>query len=47
MLDCRIEKLFRHAAIFLHMDVTADTSRFQIVKALFPHSAGIDAGPEQ
>jgi hypothetical protein len=28
------------------MDATADISRFKIVKALFPHSAGIYAGPE-
>jgi alkylation response protein AidB-like acyl-CoA dehydrogenase len=46
MLDFGIEKLFRDAAIFLHMDATADISRFKIVKALFPHSAGIYAGPE-
>ena len=46
MLDFGIEKLFRDAAIFLHMDATADISRFKIVKALFPRSAGIYAGPE-
>jgi alkylation response protein AidB-like acyl-CoA dehydrogenase len=32
--------------IFLHMDATADFSRFEIVKAMFPHTAGSDAGPE-
>ena len=47
MLDFGIEKLFRDAAIFLHMDATADISRFKIVTAMFPHSAGIYAGPEQ
>jgi alkylation response protein AidB-like acyl-CoA dehydrogenase len=47
MLDFGIEKLFRDAAIFLHMDATADISRFKIVKAMFPHSAGAYAGPEQ
>jgi hypothetical protein len=35
------------AAIFLHMDATADISRFKIVKAMFPHSAGAYAGSEQ
>jgi alkylation response protein AidB-like acyl-CoA dehydrogenase len=47
MLDFGIEKLFRDAAIFLHMDATADISRFKIVKAMFPHTAGTYAGPEQ
>ena len=46
MLDFGIEKLFRDASIFLHMDATADISRFKIVKALFPRSAGAYAGPE-
>lgn len=46
MLDFGIEKLFRDAAIFLHMDATADISRFKIVKAMFPHTAGRYAGPE-
>lgn len=47
MLDFGIEKLLRDAAIFLHMDASADISRFKIVKALFPQSAGIYAGPEK
>jgi hypothetical protein len=47
MLDFGIEKLFRGAAIFLHVDATADISRFKIVKALFPQTAGAYAGPEQ
>jgi len=41
-----LEKLFRDAAIFLHMDATVDISRFKIVKSLFPHTAGKYAGPE-
>jgi alkylation response protein AidB-like acyl-CoA dehydrogenase len=46
MLDFGIEKLFRDASIFLHMDATADISRFKIVKSLFPGTAGAYAGPE-
>src|SRR5438874_8389775 len=46
MLDFGIEKLFRDASIFLHMDATADISRFKIVKSLFPETAGAYAGPE-
>jgi alkylation response protein AidB-like acyl-CoA dehydrogenase len=40
MLDFGVEKLYRDAAIFLHMDATTDISRFKIVKSLFPHTAG-------
>jgi len=46
MLDFGIEKLFRDSSIFLHMDATADISRFKIVKAMFPRTAGAYAGPE-
>jgi len=46
MLDFGIEKLFRDASIFLHMDATADISRFKIVKSMFPQTAGTYAGPE-
>ena len=46
MLDFGIEKLFRDGSIFLHMDATADISRFKIVKAMFPRTAGAYAGPE-
>src|SRR5436309_14496295 len=46
MLDFGVEKLLRDAAIFPHMDGTTDISRFKIVKAMFPHSAGKYAGPE-
>ena len=41
-----IEKLFRDASIFLHMDATVDISHFKIVKAMFPETAGKYAGPE-
>ena len=46
MLDFGVEKLFRDAAIFLHMDATADISKMKIVKALFPATAGKYAGAE-
>jgi alkylation response protein AidB-like acyl-CoA dehydrogenase len=46
MLDFGVEKLFRDAAIFLHMDATVDISRFKIVKSMFPRTAGKYAGPE-
>jgi alkylation response protein AidB-like acyl-CoA dehydrogenase len=44
MLDFGIEKLYRDAAIFLHMDATTDISRLKITKALFPATAGTYAG---
>jgi len=47
MLDFGIEKLLRDAAIFLHMDGTTDVSKFKIVKAMFPETAGAYAGPEK
>jgi alkylation response protein AidB-like acyl-CoA dehydrogenase len=46
MLDFGVEKLFRDAAIFLHMDATTDISRLKIVKSIFPETAGKYAGPE-
>ncbi len=46
MLDFGVEKLFRDAAIFLHMDATVDISRFKIVKSMFPATAGKYAGRE-
>jgi alkylation response protein AidB-like acyl-CoA dehydrogenase len=46
MLDFGVEKLFRDATIFLHMDATVDVSKMKIVKSLFPHTAGKYAGPE-
>ena len=46
MLDFGIEKLFRDAAIFLHMDATVDVSKMKIVKNMFPDTAGKYAGPD-
>ncbi len=46
MLDFGVEKMFRDAAIFPHMDGTTDISKFKIVKAMFPQTAGKYAGPE-
>src|SRR5436309_3039125 len=46
MLDFGVEKIFRDAASFLHMDATADISKLKIVKSMFPHTAGKYAGPE-
>ena len=46
MLDFGIEKALRDAVGFLHMDATVDISKFKIVKALFPQTAGKYAGPE-
>ena len=47
MLEFGIEKYLRDASLFLHRDATVDISRFKIVKALFPQTAGVYAGPEQ
>ena len=46
MLDFGVEKIFRDAVVFLHMDATVDISRFKIVKSMFPDTAGKYAGPE-
>jgi alkylation response protein AidB-like acyl-CoA dehydrogenase len=46
MLENGVEKLFRDAAIFLHMDATVDISRMKIIKLMFPETAGKYAGPE-
>ena len=46
MLDFGVEKIFRDAAIFLHMDATADISKMKIVKSMFPATAGAYAGRE-
>jgi alkylation response protein AidB-like acyl-CoA dehydrogenase len=46
MLDFGIEKVLRDAVMFLHMDATVDISKFKIVKAMFPDTAGRYAGPE-
>jgi len=47
MLDFGVEKLLRDSAVFLHMDGTTDISKFKIVKALFPDTSGVYAGPEK
>jgi alkylation response protein AidB-like acyl-CoA dehydrogenase len=44
MLDFGIEKLYRDASMFLHMDGTVDVTKFKIVKNLFPDTAGKYAG---
>ena len=46
MLETGVEKYFRDAAVYLHMDATVDVSNFKIVKAMFPQTAGAYAGPE-
>jgi alkylation response protein AidB-like acyl-CoA dehydrogenase len=46
MLDFGVEKLFRDAAIFLHMDATTDISKLKIIRSLFPQTAGKYAGKE-
>ncbi|MHB1166130.1 MAG: acyl-CoA dehydrogenase family protein [Candidatus Nanopelagicales bacterium] len=45
MLEFGVEKLLRDAAIFSHMDATADISKFKIIKAMFPETAGLYASP--
>lgn len=47
MLDFGVEKLFRDAAISLHMDATTDMSKFKIIKSLYPQTAGKYAGKEE
>ena len=44
MLDFGIEKLYRDASMYLHMDGTVDVTKFKIVKNLFPDTAGKYAG---
>jgi len=46
MREAGIERYFRDAVIFLHMDGTNDIHRFKIIKAMFPEVAGVYAGPE-
>src|SRR5262249_8460726 len=45
MLDFGVEKIYRDAAVFLHMDATVDISKMKIVKSMFPETAGKNAGP--
>jgi alkylation response protein AidB-like acyl-CoA dehydrogenase len=46
MLEVGVEKYFRDATVYLHMDATVDVSNFKIAKALFPDTAGTYAGPD-
>ncbi|WP_276939605.1 acyl-CoA dehydrogenase family protein [Ferrimicrobium acidiphilum] len=46
MLEVGVEKYFRDAAVYLHMDATVDVSNFKIVRSMFPATAGLYAGPE-
>ena len=46
MLEVGIEKYLQDAAVYLHMDATADVSNFKIAKTLFPATAGTYAGAE-
>lgn len=46
MVEVGMEKHFRDAAVFLHMDGTQDIHRFKIIRAMFPGTAGTYAGPE-
>jgi alkylation response protein AidB-like acyl-CoA dehydrogenase len=47
MLDFGIEKLYRDASMYLHMDGTVDITKFKIIKNLFPETAGKYAGPDK
>ena len=40
MLDFGVEKIFRDAAIFLHMDATVDISKMKIIKSHVPADGG-------
>jgi alkylation response protein AidB-like acyl-CoA dehydrogenase len=44
MIEMGIEKHFRDAAVFLHMDGTQDIQRFKIIRSMFPETAGNYAG---
>src|SRR5262249_61428360 len=46
MLDFGVEKIYRDAAVFLHMDATVDISKMKIVKSMFPETAGKKARPQ-
>jgi alkylation response protein AidB-like acyl-CoA dehydrogenase len=46
MLEFGIEKLYRDASMYLHMDGTVDVTKFKIVKNLFPETAGKYAGQD-
>lgn len=44
MVEVGIEKHFRDAAVYLHMDGTQDIHRFKIIKSMYPETAGAYAG---
>lgn len=46
MLDSGIEKHLRDSTVFSHTEGTADMQRFKIIKAMFPDTAGVYAGPD-
>ncbi|MPZ51421.1 MAG: hypothetical protein GEU79_01580 [Acidimicrobiia bacterium] len=46
IVDAGIEKHLRDATIFGHTEGTADMQRFKIIKAMFPDTAGVYAGPD-
>lgn len=46
MLEAGIEKFLRDSTIFGHTEGTADMQRFKIIKAMFPETAGVYAGPD-
>lgn len=46
MLEAGIEKHLRDSTVFGHTEGTADMQRFKIIKAMFPATAGIYAGPD-
>jgi alkylation response protein AidB-like acyl-CoA dehydrogenase len=46
MVEAGIEKHLRDSTVFGHTEGTADMQRFKIIKALFPETAGVYAGPD-
>ncbi len=46
MVDAGIEKYLRDSTIFEHTEGTGDLQKFKIIKAMFPDTAGVYAGPD-
>ena len=44
MVEVGMERHFRDAAVYLHMDGTQDIHRFKIIRTMFPETAGAYAG---
>ena len=44
--DVRFTPESRQLGIFMHMDATVDISRFKVIKAMFPETAGTYADPQ-